>query len=90
MCYEKEGVTLFCSRHGTLFFYPMTWEIGCYKVFEFMLNSIEKWLIEKNFQGNIGFELCELKSLNNVIEYFIKKRGYEVIKEEGKLIVQYK
>jgi len=90
ICYEKDGVKLFCSRHGTLFFYPITWEIGSYKVFKFMLNSIEKWAEEKNYQGKLGFELCELNSLNNVIEYFIKRRGYEVIKEEGKLIVQYK
>lgn len=90
ICYEKDGVKLFCSRHGSLFFYPVTWEIGCYKVFNFILDSIDRWIIENQYKGRLGFEICELNSLNNVIEYFIKKRGYDVVREDGKIIVEIK
>ena len=89
VCYEKAGVKLFYMRHGTLFFYPVNWDIGITTVFNCIFNTIEEWLLEIKYEGKFGFELCEIDSMNNVIEYLINKRGLKTSRIDGILFVEY-
>ncbi len=90
--YSKDGIQLFYFRHGTMFFYPANWShgISAYMVFNSVLDTIEKYLKKSRFSGKVGFELSNFNSLNNVVLYFINRRGFEVEIDNKYIVVNFK
>lgn len=88
--YMKGNVMCFYWGVSKIKFTPMDCKEIIFKIHRDAYNKIKEWVEKNNYKGKVGFELCELEQLNVVVEYMIKRFGYNPVRENGFLIVDLK
>jgi len=85
--YMKEDVLCFYWGVCKIKFEAANCKEMIFKFHRWAFDKIKEWVETNNYQGQIGFELCELEQLNTIVEYMIKRFGYSCIKKDGILLV---
>ena len=88
--YMKNDVLCFYWGVGKMKFAPMDCKNVIFFLYSSAFNKIKEIIKKTNYISKVGFQISEFEQLNNVVEYMINRFGYEVKKDNGFFIVNFK